>query len=145
MFVVASCTKIPWFSRSADKAPNEVVKEFLKLSAEASDLKDKGVIAQMCHGELKRIFERMSDEMFTMSYLSKQVALQEVRILDSTVDKEVARIRYEVKVDNKQGTDPTIENTTREVELTRVEGQWRIDSIRPQGSDQIAFSRGMVF
>lgn len=108
-------------------------------------MKDKRVISEMCHGELKRIFERMSDEMFTMSYLSRQVVLDGIRILESNIDKDIARIRYEVKAQNKQGTDPTIEINTREVELTKVDGQWRIDSIRPRGSDQIAFSRGMVF
>ncbi len=139
------CTKIPFLTRSADKNPEEMVRAFLTLSASASDAKDKKSIQEMCHGEMKRIFERMSDEMFTMSYLSKQVDLKGVEIVQSSQDKEVARIRYRVNVENKQGTDTTHETNEREVELSRVDGQWRIDSIRPVGSDQIAFSRGMIF
>lgn len=142
---VVSCTKIPFLSRNAEKTPEEVLRKFLKVSAEASDSKDKTTIQEMCHGEMKRIFERMSDEMFTMSYLSKQLELKGVEIVQSTVEKEVARLRYKIEVENRQGTDTTHETNEREVELTRVDGQWRIDSIRPVGSDQIAFSRGMVF
>ena len=145
LLIVVGCTKIPFFTRSADQTPEQVVKSFLDLSASANDLKDKKNIQELCHGELKRIFERMSDEMFTMSYMSKAVTVKDLTIVQSNIEKEVARIRYQVKVENKQGTDPTQELNEREVELSRVDGQWRIDSIRPVGSDQIAFSRGMVF
>ncbi|MBI1861795.1 MAG: hypothetical protein HYR96_12845 [Deltaproteobacteria bacterium] len=145
LVILSACTKIPFFTRSAQQAPDEVVQAFLNLSASASDLKDKKAIQELCHGELKRIFERMSDEMFTMSYMSKGVVLKDMKVVQSMVDKDVARIRYQVKVENKQGIDPTQEMNEREVELSRVDGQWRIDSIRPVGSDQIAFSRGMVF
>lgn len=145
LFVSMGCEKIPWPTRSAALMPGDVVKKFLAVSAGASDLKDKKVLSEMCYGEMKRIFERMSDEMFTMSYLSNQVSVQEIKIVESRVHDSVARILYQVTVENKQGTDPTVEKNEREVELTRVDGQWRIDSIRPHGSDQIAFSRGMIF
>ena len=145
ILLLVSCTKFPFFTRVVDKTPEQVVESFLKVSASATNLKDKQEILEMCHGELKRIFERMSDEMFTMSYLSKAIAIKDLKIVSSSIDKDVARIRYQLIVENKQGTDPTNETNQREVELSRVNGQWRIDSIRLVGSDQIAFSRGMVF
>ena len=145
VLVLVSCTKLAFWTKTAEKSPEEVVKGFLEFSASAGTIRDKRTIQDMCHGELKRIFERMSDEMFTMSYLSKAVSLKGVKVVSTSVDNDVARVRYQVSVENKQGTDTTHETNEREVELTRVDGQWRIDSIRPIGSDQIAFSRGMVF
>lgn len=125
--------------------PNEVVKTFIELSASAKNIEDKRKLQDQCAGELRRAFERMSDEEFRLSYLSTQVKIEGLKILDSTIQNDSARVRYEVALENHQGTDVTHEVNEREVELSRSQGSWFIEFIRLKGSDKLAFTRGMIF
>lgn len=139
-----SCTKkekaVP-VARPAE----EVVKEFVELSARAKSLEDRRTLQDLCAGELKRAFERMSDEEFRLSYLNQQITLKRIQILDQSVEKEAARVHYQVFLQNAQGTDSTQEANEREVELKLSQGAWYIEFIRTRGTDKLAFTRGMIF
>jgi len=127
------------------KTPEQVVKEFIDLSAGAKELGDREKLKELCVGELRRALERMTDEAFRIGYLNNNVKIKSVRVIESSFENDAAKIRYQVFVDNPQGTDPTTELTEREVGLTKSQGNWFIESIRPVGSDKIAFTRGMMF
>jgi hypothetical protein len=126
-------------------SPEETVKSFIELSASAKDKADKLKIQALCVGELRRAFDRMTDEIFQMSYLSNNVKIEDLKFIQSKVDGETARVLYQVSIENKQGTDTTKEVNQREVELARTQGSWQIESIRMVGSDNVAFTRGMMF
>ena len=131
--------------QTAQVLPNEVVKTFVELSASAKSIEDKRKLQDQCAGELRRAFERMSDEEFRLSYLATQVKIQGLKILESNIQNDSARVRYELSVENHQGTDVTHEVNEREVELIRSQGSWFIEFIRLKGSDKLAFTRGMIF
>jgi hypothetical protein len=57
----------------------------------------------------------------------------------------VAKVRYQVVIENLQGTETTLETNEREAELKKGSNGWAIESIRLKGSDKIAFTRGMIF
>lgn len=139
-----SCTRHQT-APQAGKSAEEVVKVFVQLSASAKEVEDRKRLQDYCSGELRRTFERMNDEAFRLIYLDGKIAILDLKILESKEDKDTARVAYQITVDNKQGTDPTREVNSREVELERSQGAWYIESIRMKGSDQIAFTRGMLF
>lgn len=144
VFLVGGCTrKDP--SLQGGSTPEQTVKSFVELSANAKDKADKGKIQALCVGELRRAFDRMTDELFQMSYLSNNVTIQDLKILESKVEGESAKVQYQLSLENKQGTDTTKEINSREVELTRTQGAWQIESIRIIGTDNVAFTRGMMF
>jgi hypothetical protein len=142
--LLGGCTK-----KGADtqttSTPEQTVKTFVELSAGAKDKADKAKIQALCVGELRRAFDRMTDELFQMSYLSSNVTIQDLKILESKVEGESAKVQYQISIENKAGTDTTQEVNQREVELTRNQGAWQIESIRIIGSDNVAFTRGMIF
>ena len=129
----------------AGRSPDEVVRSFIELSTTAKEPSDRKKLQELCLGELRRTFERMNDEAFRLIYLDTKVAVLEFKVVESSMQGETAKIHYQVMVDNKQGTDPTRELNSREVDLTRSQGAWYIESIRMKGSDQVAFTRGMLF
>lgn len=149
----AACTKkqevavgaAPTVDAKQDLTPEEVVKRFVELSANAKADLDRAKLQELCSGEMRRAFERMTPEAFKISYLNSNVKIQEVKFLESKKEENTAVVLYEVSLHNAQGTDVTQESNRRKVELTKAQGAWLIDSIRPEGSDKIAFTRGMIF
>lgn len=125
--------------------PEVTVKNFLQLSANAKDKADRAKLQSLCVGELRRAFDRMTDEVFQMSYLANNVKIEDLKIVESKVDGETAKVHYQVTIENTQGTDKTREVNQREVELSWAQGAWQIESIRMVGSDDLAFTRGMIF
>lgn len=125
--------------------PSQVVEEFVRLSAGAQNVKDKKRIEELCTGDLRRTFERMSDDAFGLIYLNSNIKLLGFRVIDEKSSGNRSTLLYEVTVDNRQGTDPTTETNQREVELVELDGGWYIDAIRLKGTDRIAFTRGMIF
>lgn len=145
--LLTSCTRS--CSRTGEpqavRSPDEVVKKFVELSAAAKEGTDKQKLEQLCSGEMRRAFERMTDEVFRIAYLTSNVKVTSLRIIDSQTDNDKAKVSYQVSVENNQGTDPTKETNEREVELTRAQGAWFIDSIKLRGTDKVAFLNGMMF
>lgn len=143
-FVWGGCTKkasIPEASRSAE----DVVKEFVTLSASAKNAVDKKTLEGLCTGEMAKAFEQMTDEQFRIFYLNGNLGIQSIQVLESKVDGEAAIVRYQVTVENRQGTDVTKEVNDREVALKLSSGNWLIDSVRARGADKLVFTRGMIF
>jgi hypothetical protein len=132
-------------SAQSAKSPEDVVRAFIDLSAASKASTDKAKLQVLCTGEMRRAFDRMTEEAFRIAYLNSNVRVKSINFLESSVDKDTAKVRYQVSVDNAQGTDPTQEINEREVDLLKTQGGWYIDSIRPKGSDKIAFTRGMIF
>jgi hypothetical protein len=130
---------------AANIAPELTVKKFVEISAGVKSDGDRQKLLELCQGELRRAFERMTPEAFKVAYLSNAIKVKEVKILDSKIENNVARISYEVSLENSQGTDTTLETNTREVELVMAGNTWLIETIRAKGSDSIAFTRGMIF
>ena len=142
-----SCTRkqAALFSPSSSRSPEDTVKQFLDISAQAKSKDDRKRLQELCQGDLRRAFERMNDEAFQLIYLDSRVTILEMKILESKTESDAATIGYQVTVDNQQGTDRTKEINQREVELKRTNGTWLISSIRVKGTDQIAFTKGMFF
>lgn len=139
-------------TRSGDKVlevkgrtPVETVNEFILLSGTAKKLGDKRRLEELTAGEMRRAFSQMSDEAFKITYLNNLLTINEVKILESSQDGETAKVVYSVSVENAQGTDLTRETNIREVILTPSQGSWYIESLRPRGSDRVAFTKGMIF
>ncbi|MCB0403301.1 MAG: hypothetical protein KDD51_00850 [Bdellovibrionales bacterium] len=143
LFLGSSCNRFSVTHKG--KAPDEVVKSFVELSATSKDLSDRRRLADFCAGELRRAFERMTDEAFKLSYTTSQLNIKEFSVVSSAIVERQATVRYRVVVENGTGTDPTLEINEREVELTENRGAWFLENIRPYGSDQIAFTHGMIF
>ena len=148
----SGCTKIShWASKLTGKetvaksVPEDVVKQFVELSAGAKSEGDRIRLQAFCSGEMRRAFERMPPDVFKISYLSNNIKIRSIQILENSIQGDTAKIHYKVEIDNNQGTDPTHEVNEREVELVRAQGDWLIDAIRPRGSEKIAFTRGMIF
>jgi hypothetical protein len=121
------------------------VKAFVELSGGAKDVSDRKKLIEMCAGEMRRAFDRMSEEEFKMAYLNEGIKIVDLKIVDSQVTEGSALVRYQVTIENALGTDKTRETNEREVELTSSRGQWYLQSIRLKGSDKIVFTRGMIF
>jgi hypothetical protein len=143
---LSGCTQIQkLFGVHKEVAPEEVVKQFIAVSASAKQDYDKAKIQDLCSGEMRRAFERMTPEAFRISYLNSNVRVTDIKIINRVIQKDSAQVHYQVTVDNRQGTDATQEINERVVELVRTQGAWYIDAIRLEGSDKIAFTRGMIF
>lgn len=123
----------------------EVVKTFVQMSATAKDLSDKKILLEATGGGLRGAFERMTDEEFKLTYLSGQLKIEKIEIIDTSVQNDSAKVRYQVVIENSQGTETTQETNEREAELKKVASGWVVEAIRLKGSDKIAFTRGMIF
>ncbi len=147
LFLLTSCARSCSRNAGIDspRTPEEAVRRFVDWSAKAKEPTEKERLAQLCSGELRRAFERMTDEAFRVAYLSNSVTVDEFKIVTSDAKDGVAKVHYRVQLKNTQGSDATNEVNEREVELISANGAWFIDSIRLVGSDQIAFTRGMIF
>jgi hypothetical protein len=139
-----SCTR-PDAAKHSGQSPDEVVKSFVKLSVNSNDFKSRTELQHLCVGEMRRTFERMNEEAFKLIYLDNKLTLRSFEITQSSINANSAKVQYQVVVDNLQGTDPTREVNKREVELSFSQGAWFIENIRITGSDQVAFTRGMIF
>ncbi len=127
------------------KTPEDVVKYFIQVSATAKNDQDRAKLRDLCSGEMRRAFDQMTPDAFRISYLNNNVKVKDIKVIANKVQNDTATIRYQVSIDNAQGTDVTQEANEREVELSHTGGNWYIDTIRPKGSDKIAFTRGMIF
>lgn len=125
--------------------PEETVKNFLEASSAAKDPADKKRLEGYCSGEMRQAFEKMPDDVFRLAYLGGGVKITDIKVLETTTREDAARVRYQVAVENRQGSDPTKEINEREVDLSKKDGKWFISVIRMKGSDQIAFTNGMIF
>ncbi len=147
MLLLTSCTRS--CSRlgrvDAPRTPEEAVKRFVDWSAGAKEPTERERLATLCSGELRRAFERMTEESFRVAYLTNAVKIDEFKVLASEIKEGTARIHYRITLENRQGSDTTKETNEREVDLISTSGAWFVDSIRTKGSDQIAFTRGMIF
>src|SRR4051794_32499003 len=98
VFALTSCTKS--CSRTGDvdamRTPDEVVKQFVQLSAAAKDGADKQKLEQLCSGEMRRAFERMTEEVFRIAYLTNNVKISALTILESRTENDKAKIAYQV-------------------------------------------------
>jgi|688.fasta_scaffold105786_2 hypothetical protein len=141
----SACTKKDDDKNSKISQPEEVVRSFVQLSSNAKELKDKLVLSQMCTGEMKSALEQMPDEQFRLFYLNGNLKIQELKILSATMDKAIAKVHYQVIVENKQGTDITKESNEREAELKERPDGWFIETIRTKGMDKLVFTKGMIF
>lgn len=141
-----ACTRPAPSAPAAVKAatPEDVVRSFVDLSASVKEPGDKQKLQALCSGEMRRAFDRMPDEEFKIAY-GGELKISDVKILESKVDGDLAKIRYSVAVDNNQGTDHTKEENEREVELVKVQDIWLLQTIRTKGVDKIAFTKGMIF
>lgn len=145
LLLFSSCTRwtenIPGLGRD----PESVVRVFLETSAGAKGASDKQKISDFCVGEMKNAIDGMSQEAFKLTYLDAKITVREIKILDSAILGDEAKVRYEVSVENAGGTEPTEETNQREVDLTRVGRKWYVEAIHLSGTDKIAFTRGMIF
>ncbi|MCX6102560.1 MAG: hypothetical protein NT000_04775 [Proteobacteria bacterium] len=146
-FLFLACTKFKLMESTAPviQSPTEIVKLFVQLSASAKSPGDKRRLIEASGGDFKRAFERMSDEEFKLTYLNGQIKIENINVLDSVIEVDKAKVRYQVSLENKQGTETTLETNEREVELRKGDSGWLIEAIRLKGSDKIAFTRGMMF
>jgi len=141
-----ACTKNSSVSiPQAGKSPQDVVRMFVEGSASAKTAEDRRRLQTLCDGDMRRTFERMNEEAFRLIYLDSKVTILDLKFMDTKEDGNTAKVTYQLTVDNRQGTDPTREVNTREVFLTRANNAWFVENIRMQGSDQVAFTRGMLF
>jgi len=147
LLFLTSCTRSCSREGGVDlpRTPEEAVRRFVDWSAKAKEPVERERLASLCSGELRRAFERMTEESFRVAYLSNSVAVDEFKILASETKDGTAKVHYRVTLKNTQGSDATAEVNEREVELLSSNGAWFVDSIRLVGSDQIAFTRGMIF
>ncbi|GEM_PF-1189753 len=125
--------------------PEAAVEKFIRLSGTANSAEDKMRLRDLCQGKLRQAFDKMSGESFQMSYLSGGITVDDFKVLSQKIEGPDALVHYQVRIQNKQGTDHTNELNEREVSLVQVNGVWYLDSIRPKGKDQIAFVNGMIF
>lgn len=142
--VFASCNRNS-ADRMATAGPEDVVREFVSISSAAKGVGDRKTLGALCSGEMKNAFDKMTDEVFRISYLNTNLKVHDLKMLETVTQGDTARVHYQIFLDNPHGTDPTSETNEREVELVKRDGHWLIDTIRGKGSDQIAFTRGMIF
>lgn len=139
----AACTDHP--AEIAQKtSPSETVKKFVEISAGAKSLKDRKVLQELTIGELKRAFETMSNDDFKAHYLGDKITIENLSVEVVEEEKAKAKVHYTVTVTNRQGTDETKEVNEREVLLGNSRGRWFIESVRPIGSDKLAFTKGLI-
>jgi hypothetical protein len=142
VLLLLSCTgsKLP-----RNSTPEQIVESFIRVSAEVKSPEDRQKLAAFCQGRMRKAFDALSAQAFAISYVNQPLIIKSWKILDTAIDGNLARVHYQIEVQNPQGQDPTQEISEREVELLRVNGQWYLEAIRPKGSDQIAFTHGMFF
>lgn len=147
LLLVTACIKTQRVQTAqlSQLTPPDVVKTFVQLSASATQLADKKVLLEATGGDLRKAFERMTDEEFKLTYMSGQLKVEKVDILEATVQNDTAKVRYLVVIENAQGTETTQEANEREAELNKTPSGWVVGAIRLKGSDKIAFTRGMIF
>lgn len=129
----------------SQSSPEDTVKSFLTLSSGAQSMVDRDRLQKLCVGEMRRAFERMTEEGFRLTYLNNGIKLKEIKVIEAKVENDAAKLRYRIAVDNAQGTDTTAETNEREVELVRTQGSWYIETIRLKDTDRVAFVNGMLF
>lgn len=146
LVVLAACTKTETKPevKVEVRTPEETLRKFVEVSAAANQAEDKLKLERLCHGEMKRAFDRMTDEIFQISYLNSKIKIVRLNILDSKIEKPSATIRYQVELENEGGTDPTTELNEREMEFTFVDGNWFIEAIKTVGTDKLSFTNGMI-
>ncbi|MBY0371079.1 hypothetical protein K2X33_10360 [bacterium] len=144
LLLLISCTKKPAVVVPA-AAPDEVVRQFIQLSAAVKAVEDRQKLAALCQGRMRKAFDAVSDDAFLISYVNQPLKIKSLTVMDVKSDGNLGRVHYKVEVENPQGQDITQEISEREVEMLRVDGQWYLEAIRPKGSDQVAFTRGMLF
>jgi hypothetical protein len=125
--------------------PEGLVESFIRLSAQVKGADDRKKLAEMCRGRLRNAFDAISEEAFLLNYANPPITIKSLKVIPTAEDDNLARVVYQVEIENTGGTDVTTETNEREVELLRVDGKWYLEAIRPKGSDQIAFTRGMMF
>jgi len=145
LLLSAACIRSTTESLQAARYPDETVRNFLSLSAGAKSGEDRKRLEGMCYGKMRDAFAQMSDDVFRLSYLGGSIKILDIKVVETSTKEDVAKVRYQVSVENRQGTDPTRETNEREVELARNQGLWYIASIKAQGTDKIAFTNGMIF
>lgn len=145
MLALAGCVKKAQTVAPAIEGPEAVVRRFVDISAAVKSDEDRQRLIALCQGELRRAFERMSPEAFRLAYTASAIKIKEFSVLEKKQQTDTASVAYRVVLDNAQGSDATMETSTREVELVLVGNSWLIENIKPQGVDQIAFTRGMIF
>lgn len=122
----------------------QTVKHFVELSTTVRSGADRKRLVALCAGELRGAFERLSDAMFQAVYVNSRVKIASLEILDTKIAAGRAIVRYRVSVLNERGTDQTQETNEREAQLVLSDSVWYVESIHPRGSDQIAFTKGMI-
>ena len=129
VLVLGACNRKA--AERASRTPEQIVKQFVTLSAAAKEAGDKQKLEDLCAGKLHEAFDRMTDEAFRISYLGNNLRISDLSVVDSSVnkDRDTATVHYKVTVENKQGTDPTHEINEREVTLVHEKAGWYIDTI----------------
>lgn len=142
LFALSACTGS---KNPGAMSPEQMVESFVRMSADVKSAEERKNLAVLCQGRMRKAFDGLSDDAFLISYVNQPIKITEWKILDTAVDGNLARVHYRVSIENPHGQDRSQEVSEREVELLRVDGQWFLEAIRPKGSDQIAFTRGMIF
>ena len=145
LFLCACTKKQAAVAPPVDAGPEQAVRQFVEMSAGVKSVEDRQKLAALCQGRMKRAFDGLSEDAFMITYVNQPMKIKAIHILSSQVDGNLGRIHYKVEVDNPGGQDATLEVSEREVEMLKVDGQWYLEAIRPKGSDQVAFTRGMFF
>ncbi len=142
VLVMSACTQK---HAQAPQTPDQLVKDFVYLSSDVKDVATKTHLAQMCQGRIRKAIDSISEDAFAISYVNQPIKIKSFEIVQSAIDGNLARVHYRLQIENPHGQDVTEETNEREVEMLKIEDQWYLEAIRPKGSDQIAFTRGMIF
>jgi hypothetical protein len=142
ILALTACTQKP---SSEAMRPEALVESFVRMSSDVKSTDDLKKLSGLCQGRMKQAFEGISSEAFLVSYVNQPIKIKSLKIVQTALDGNLARVHYLVETENPNGQEPTIESSEREVELLKVDGNWYLEAIRPKGSDQIAFTRGMIF
>jgi hypothetical protein len=137
-----SCTKN---TAQAPARPEAVVQAFVEMSSDVKGAATRDKLASLCQGRMRKAIDGISSDAFVISYVNQPIKIKEFKIIDTAIDGNMARVHYQIQIENPNGQDTTEEINEREVEMLRVGNQWYLEAIRPKGSDQIAFTRGMIF
>ncbi len=130
---------------SVSLSPEQVVENFVRQSAQVKSTEERKKLAVLCQGRMRQAIDKLSDDGFLVSYVNQPIRIADWKVIDTAIDGNLARVHYQITVENPNGQDRTQEVSEREVEMLRVGDQWYLEAIRPKGSDQIAFTRGMIF
>lgn len=145
LFILGGCTCTKNAGDGVVAGPAQVVEQFVQMSSDVRDTAAREKLASLCQGRIRKAIDAISDDAFAVNYVNQPIKIKEFKIIDTTVDGNLARVHYQIQIENPNGQDTTEEINEREVEMLRVDNQWYLEAIRPKGSDQIAFTRGMIF